>query len=424
MKRFPLIVVSLLSICFAAQQQKDQGTFKFETKINVVVVPVLVTDSHGHAIGTLKKEDFQVFDKDKLQTITGFTIQERASSAPVNSLTAPAASSAPTTAPAPPPSAPVVPERSIIFLFDDLHLQTGDLALVQKAAAKMLAGSLTDTDYAAVLSTSGQVSSPLTRDRSKLTDAIARLHEVRVYRPGRQCPDVSPYQADLILNRNDGAALEIAAQEAIQCANLDPRMRSVAETMARTSANQALALNDQGTRVVMRIAKIIVGKLAPIPGQHLLILVSPGFLGNTPEAVSDKSQLIDLAAQNNVTISALDARGLYVSEFDASEPAAGGPQVMQAKSNYKRQSMSSDEDVMAELADGTGGSYFHNSNDLAGGFEKLTLAPEYLYLLEFSPHDTKQDGSYHKLKITVDQAGLKLRGRHGYFAPKPEKKKS
>jgi hypothetical protein len=52
------------------------------------------------------------------------------------------------------------------------------------------------------------------------------------------------------------------------------------------------------------------------------------------------------------------------------------------------------------------------------------LAPEYLYLLEFTPQDTKQDGSYHRLKVKVDQDGLKLQARHGYFALKASKKKS
>jgi len=37
---------------------------------------------------------------------------------------------------------------------------------------------------------------------------------------------------------------------------------------------------------------------------------------------------------------------------------------------------------MAELSDGTGGTFFHNSNDLNAGFRSLTEAPETIYLLE------------------------------------------
>jgi len=249
------------------------------------------------------------------------------------------------------------------------------------------------------------------------------LREQRIFHPGRLCPDVSYYQADLILNQNDPNALAVAAQEAIACAGLDQRMITAAEEMARSASGEALRLGEQGTRATLKRLEIVVKAMGKLPGQHTLILVSPGFLSLTPEALTDKSEIMDVAAQANVTISALDARGLYVSEFDATEPGAS-PRVMQSKSKFHRESMSADEDVMAELADGTGGTYFHNSNDLDAGFRKLTLAPEYLYLLEFTPQDVKQDGSYHRLKVKVDDSGLKLQARRGYYAPKAGKKKS
>lgn len=401
----------------------QEDTFKFESKVNVVLVPVLVRDAKGNNIGTLKKEDFQVFDKDKPQTLTGFTIQQRVNAA---AATAPAAPAAPLDAgkPAPPPAV-AVPQRFVVFLFDDLHLETADLAIVQKAASKLLAQSLADTDMAAVISVSGKTNSGMIRDRAKLTEAVMSLHEQRVYRSlARGCPDVSHYQADLIVNKNDRGALGVATQEAINCAALDPRMVSVAENMARSAAAQALSLGEQGTRVTLDVIRLVAKKMAGLPGQHTLILISPGFLTVTSEAMTEKSQLMDMAAQANVTISALDARGLYVTSMDASEGVAGGPVIVQAKSKFHEESMSSNEDVMAELADGTGGTYFHNSNDLSAGLRKLTEAPEFLYLLEFSPQDTKQDGSYHRLKVKVNQDGLKLQARRGYFAPKAGKKKS
>ena len=39
------------------------------------------------------------------------------------------------------------------------------------------------------------------------------------------------------------------------------------------------------------------------------------------------------------------------------------------------------ENPMAELADGTGGTFLHKSNDLGAGFKRLTEAPEYVYVL-------------------------------------------
>lgn len=45
--------------------------------MNDVVVPVLVRDAQGRAVGNLKKEDFAVFDQGKPQVISGFKVQTR-----------------------------------------------------------------------------------------------------------------------------------------------------------------------------------------------------------------------------------------------------------------------------------------------------------------------------------------------------------
>jgi VWFA-related protein len=125
-----------------------------------------------------------------------------------------------------------------------------------------------------------------------------------------------------------------------------------------------------------------------------------------------------------VIISALDARGLYTTELAASERSPGSGTILLMKSEYRRRSGTMAENVMSELADGTGGTYFHNSNDLDAGFKELTAAPECVYVLEITPDNVKQTGSYHRLKVKVDRDGLRLQARHGYFVPKAKKGKN
>jgi hypothetical protein len=71
-----------------------------------------------------------------------------------------------------------------------------------------------------------------------------------------------------------------------------------------------------------------------------------------------------------------DARGLYTGVTDIRE--RGGGQIIDST---HLAAMKRAEDVMSELADGTGGAFFHNSNDLGAGFKSLTDGPEVVYLL-------------------------------------------
>jgi VWFA-related protein len=130
---------------------------------------------------------------------------------------------------------------------------------------------------------------------------------------------------------------------------------------------------------------------------------------------------MDLAAQSNVTISALDARGLYTTALAASDDTHVVP--VQSRSEFHASAMRANENVMAELADGTGGTFFHNSNDLDAGFKALTEAPEVVYVLELSLDGVKSDGTYHRLQVKLDRDSLDVQARRGYFMPKPDKNK-
>jgi len=169
----------------------------------------------------------------------------------------------------------------------------------------------------------------------------------------------------------------------------------------------------------------IVKKMGTLSGERTLILISPGFFAQTSAAMAEKSQILDVAARYNVTISTIDARGLYTTVMDASERGGSSNRDLTTgqHAQYHSDEMNFNEDVMSELAEGTGGTYFHNSNDLENGLKSLAAAPEVVYLLAISLKDVKHDGSYHSLKVKVDKKGLRTQARRGYFAPDKEKPK-
>jgi hypothetical protein len=120
-------------------------------------------------------------------------------------------------------------------------------------------------------------------------------------------------------------------------------------------------------------------------------------------------------------ISSLDARGLYtvVPGGDISKRGSTNPLAASVELQYQTQGALAEDDVLSDLAYATGGSFFHNNNDLDAGFRSVAATPEYFYTLGFAPQNLKLDGSYHSLKVSLrEPAKLSLQARRGYYAPK------
>jgi VWFA-related protein len=409
----------------AAQQPQSQPpppAPAIKVSVNSVLVPVVVRDNHGRVIGDLTQSDFQLFDKNKPLQITGFTIEKRAATndefAP--DTTAPTTTATPSLAPqTTPPST-----RFIVFLFDDLHMTPNDLASLKTAANKVLAETVRAGDSASVLSIVGHDDSLVTNDRERLARAIDHIQAFRSpYRlDPHACPNVDYQHGDRIENQHDERAFNVAVDETLECAHLDPKIqRAMAEKLTHEAAQRAVALGEQDVRISYIYIRELVRRMANLPGERTLILISPGFYTESPQALVFQSQVIEAAARANVTISTLDARGLYTTAPKADEAFNGPAPETTERIRSHVESITGIDDVLSGLADATGGTYFHNSNDMTGGLNRLAAAPEYVYLLEFSLDSTRPDGQYHPLKVEVDRKGVHIQNRRGYFSPSTKK---
>jgi VWFA-related protein len=387
-----------------------------KARVNEVLVPVVVRDAKGRAVGTLSKDDFAVFDNGKPQTITGFTINKKTDENPPTnaSATAPDGSNSAALSGLVPAS-----QRFVVFLFDDLNLTFADLPNAQHAAIKVLDSSFAPTDMVSVISTSG-VNSGLTRDHEKLKQTIQDLRVKALLRTNEHdCPNVDYYQGDQIINKSDDLAFQAAITEVLHCVkNITVE---AAEAFARSSATRAVQLGEQNYRANLYALRLILNKLmGPLPGQHVVILVSSGFFTSGPEAASIKSEVLDLAARTNTVINALDARGLYTTNAGADLTTRVDPASQRLINEYRQQSMDANAEVMGELADGTGGTFFHNNNDLEAGLRTLISGADYTYLLAFSAAHTRA-GTRHSLKVKVNEPGLTVHARRSYSTPATEK---
>lgn len=393
--------------------------FQIRVETNLVMVKVVVRDAKGRPVAGLRRENFRLFDSGKPQEIASFAVETAApKGAASEAAPAPAAPNPPAaTAPAPP-----VPQRFVALYFDDLHMESGAIGQTRDAAWRYISTTLRPDDRVAIFTssnTSNRGSLDFTGDRGKLHDALFRLGPHSRTNPlEHQCPALSEYQAFLIAERQDNNALEVAVQEGYAChcegINNTPDCVHSEHINAEMMAAQIWDLADTQSLYALDVMEGVVKLLAARPGQRTLVLVSPGFLSATRAKSVDA--LIDRALRQNVVVNAIDAAGLYAKAYH--DPIlVKRPDLDRQKFRMENEALSVQRDVLAALAEGTGGTFFHNSNDFDDGLRQTAQAPEVYYLLSFSPQDVKLDGKFHALKVTLNSGDrLEVQARRGYFA--------
>jgi VWFA-related protein len=388
----------------------------FKVRVNLVLVRVVVRDQQGKVVPNLHKEDFVLSDNRKPQTISTFSVETPEShvvatttSADPNAVVDPEAAKAVSAA---------LPQRFVSVVFDDEHLTMQDAMFVRNAAGKFL-DSLAASDRVGVYSTSGQFTQEFTDDHELLRKSLLKIIPHSPTQGIHDCPDISYYEADLIQNKNDSQALGIATEDTVQCAfNGDETQTTAARAMAQAQASIVVGREDSSTEYALRHMEDVMRRLGSMPGQRVMVFLSPGFITSTLHL--EFSELVDRATKSNIVINTIDARGLYTPDMgDISQPATGSYRTSGYRLSYQVAAQLAQEDVLAELADGTGGTFFHNRNDVDEGLREAGAAPGMTYLLGFSPQNMKLDGSMHTLKVTfAHKTNYKIQARHGYFAPR------
>jgi VWFA-related protein len=400
----------------AAEVTTRDTTPTFKVRVNEVLVRVVVRDESGKIISNLKKEDFQLLDNRKAQTISSFAVEtpETRAVVPHAVTTESPEGGTPTVTPV-----PTLPQRFVAVVFDDIDMKDVDAMSVRLAAGKLF-DSLAASDRVGIYTTSGQVTEEFTADRNKLSGTLPRIVPRPIAGGGiANCPDISYYQADQIENFHNDVALQVAVDEAMACTNSDPKAIAAITALAQGQVRAVLSLGDEQTQFLYRHLEDILRRLSGMPGQRVMVFVSPGFILTVD--TRQQGDLVDRANRAGVVINTIDARGLYAPDLmgDISAPSSSTYRGEGPKASFRISAQFAQLEILGELADGTGGTFFHNRNDLDVGMQRAAAAPSTAYVLGFSPQNMKVDGHYHTLKVSlVKKEKVVIQARHGYYAPR------
>ena len=144
--------------------------------------------------------------------------------------------------------------------------------------------------------------------------------------------------------------------------------------------------------------------------------------------------MIDAANRANVSIYAMDAKGLRAEseqakirdQVNAAGGAGGGTLGTAAGSGADplSKALEKNEDVLRQdphtglggLAQDTGGVFFANTNNLRQGLDRIEDELKNYYLLGYTPTNPAYDGRFREIEVKVNRPGVTVAARKGYFA--------
>jgi VWFA-related protein len=405
--------ITLLT-CFltaAAGHAQSSGTATspqptFKADVNFVEVHAVVTDARGEFVRGLTRDDFEIYESGRLQAPTVFNLVD-----------------IPVTAPAAAPAAGVDPDvrattwrfegRLFVIVLDDLHTSTLRSQSVRRAARQFVERHVTDDDLAAVIHTSGRTDAAqeLTPSRRLLLAAVDKFH-------GQKLPSITGERLAVHLNDRD---MERAASS-----GSGDGSSSTSNATAQRPDDPRDGERGMNARRALGAIKDVARWMADVPGRRkALVLFSEGIEydiydvfnnRNATSIMSDARDAIAAAQRANVTVYAVDPRGLtqLADESITIQSLSDDATVDYGTSRGFNNELLMAQESLISLAEETGGIAIVRNNDIAGGLTRVERDTSRYYVLGYTSDAAAAPGKFRKIEVKIKRPGLKVRARRGY----------
>lgn len=399
---------------------------------NLVSLDVIVKDKKGKPLTDLKPEEFTVSENGVPQKIEFFD------STLTNGEEASQATNGAETSSQPQPRAPNgLPRNIIALVLDGQSTEGANLKHVREGMVKYIRERISDSDSVALFSISGglQLRQPFTHDKSRLIAAVEKAYDISSGSKTSEARDISENISSLRDRVAAGPSGPIAATPGAGAAGSAAAEAMIAQRMLEEYIQLRSALSTQQTRPVLAALAAISEGLRSIPGKKTLVMFSQGFVAS--ETLDWQVQsTIDIANRANVAIYIIDSGGLTggaptsgalvagsplgaisaATDMEHRRRAAAGESVFDIS---RQEGLNRQQDLLYRISEDTGGHFVKNTNDIAGGLERIDAEIRSRYTLAYRSTDPNFDGSFRKVKIDVRRPDTTVFTRAGYYAIPP-----
>ena len=407
------------------KQTDDDEVIKVTS--NLVSLDVIVKDKKGKVITDLKAEDFAVTENGVSQKIEFFdsTLTTGDKGEPGTAIV-----STQTTTRNPTD----LPRNIIALVLDGQSTELANLKHVREGTVKYIRERISDSDSVALFSISGglRLLQPFTQDKAKLIAAVETADNSSTASKTAEARDLSANISSLRDQISGGGTGPIAAAPSAGAAGSAAAQIMIAQRMLEQYIQMRSVLSTQQTRPVLAALAAISEGLRSIPGKKTLVMFSEGFVAT--EALDWQVQsTIDIANRANVAVYIIDSSGLTggapksgaiappsplagisaAVNIEQRRRAAAGESIFDIS---RQEGLNRQQDLLYRISEDTGGRFIKNTNDIAGGLERIDTEIRSRYTLAYRSTDPNFDGSFRKVRITIRRPGTNVEARPGYFA--------